>query len=388
MLQHVSPYACQLSGPGLQSATTHHPTHVLLELSNVSPQSPTMPNYVTAKIELISKATPTFSPSSNPPEVRVTVTTISHSRYRMSYTPYSRGQHSLEIQINDKQIYGSPFAVTVYPHPAELDHPVSVVTDLSTPHSIAFNSCGEMVVSESLCHRISIFDVRRQRIRTFGSPGKSLESMKSPAGVAIDDMDNIYVSSEHQLQKFTSGGVLIKRTRASRRGAHEGEFDHPRGVTLHNDEVYVCDCYNHRIQVFDLDLNFIRSIGSHGSGRGEFDAPVDVKFDNFGNMYIADYYNKRVQVMNDVGYVVQILDGQGGGVLGRPSALHIVNKYVYVSDSSGHRIVVYDISGQFVTSFGRRGPKMGELNDPHCITSCADGYIYVCDHWNNRIQIF
>lgn len=306
----------------------------------------------------------------------------------MSYTAYSRGRHSLEVQIDDKEINGSPFGVTVFPHPSRLEHPVSVVTDLITPHSIAFNSCGEMIVSESLCHRISVFDATRRRIRTFGSHGKSLESMKSPAGIAIDGMDNIYVSSEHKLQKFTSGGDLIKCTRASQKGAGNGEFDHPRGVTLHNDEVYVCDCYNHRIQVFDRDLNFVRSFGSHGSGRGEFDAPVDVKFDNFGNMYIADCYNERVQVMNHVGYVVHVLGGQVGGVLGRPSALHIVDKCVYVSDCSGHRIVVFDISGPFVTSFGRRGPKMGELNDPHCITSCADGYIYVCDHWNNRVQIF
>ena len=53
-----------------------------------------------------------------------------------------------------------------------------------------------------------------------------------------------------------------------------------------------------------------------------------------------------------------------------------------------HCIVVYETSGQFVTSFGRRGHKEGEFNHPFCITSCADGFIHVCDLWNNRIQIF
>ena len=38
-----------------------------------------------------------------------------------------------------------------------------------------------------------------------------------------------------------------------------------------------------------------------------------------------------------------------------PSALHIVDKYVYVSDWNGHCILVYESSGQLVTSFRRRG---------------------------------
>ena len=49
---------------------------------------------------------------------------------------------------------------------------------------------------------------------------------------------------------------------------------------------YVGDRNNHRIQVFDLDLNFVRSIGSRGKGRGELNAPYDVKFDTAGNMYV------------------------------------------------------------------------------------------------------
>ena len=129
--------------------------------------------------------------------------------------------------------------------------------------------------------------------------------------------------------------------------------------------------------MFDLDLNFIRSIGSRGNGRGEFNAPHDVKFDSAGNMYVAEYGNERVQVMDVNGHFVrfiQAFDQRG------PSALHIVDKYVYVSDISGHCIVGYETSGQFVTSFGRRGrDEERELDHRYCITSCADGFIHVCD---------
>ena len=84
-----------------------------------------------------------------------------------------------------------------------------VVTGLNNPCGIAFNSRGEMIVRERGSHHIAIFDIRGQRIRTFGSHGDSPEQMECPKGIAIDDMDNIYVTSHHKLQKFSRSGELI-----------------------------------------------------------------------------------------------------------------------------------------------------------------------------------
>ena len=276
--------------------------------------------------------------------------------------------------------------MTMYPDPTQLGRPVRVVTGLNKPYGIAFNSCREMIISECNDHQMSICDIRGKKSRIFGSCGYSPEQMKCPRSIAIDDADNIYVSSDHKLQKFTSSGELIKCV--GQWGSEEEVFDVPRGVTLYDNQVYVCDHYNHRIQVFDLDLNFIRSIGSYGKGRGEFNAPYDVKFDSAGNMYIADFNNRRVQVMDTSGLFIRAFGQEGKGKLGGPSALHIVDKYVYVSDWSDHCIVVYETSGQFVTSFGRCGHEEGEVYSPFCITSCADGFIHVCDLANNRVQIF
>ncbi|CAI8054909.1 E3 ubiquitin-protein ligase TRIM71, partial [Geodia barretti] len=357
-------YTCQVSGPGLTSATVNQPTHVLVQLTDSSGRPYSLPLNVTAQLELVSKATPTNTPEATPtrsrwpwskkqPEKQVLVAMTSPSQYEVSYTPVSRGQHKLHVQVNDREINGSPFTVTVYPDPRQLGHPVRTVTGLVKPYGIAFNSHQEMIVSECGGHRLSIFDIRGQKIRTFGSRGDSPDQMKYPTGIATDDTDNIYVSSEHKLQKFTSRGELIKCI--GRRGSKEGEFNDPRGVTLYDNQVYVCDHYNHRIQVFDLDLNFVRSIGSRGKGRGEFDAPYDVKFDTAGNMYVAEFGNGRVQVMDTSGQFIRVFGQEGEGKLRGPSGLHIVDKYVYVSDYIGDCIVVYEISGQFVTSFGRRG---------------------------------
>ncbi|CAI7996646.1 E3 ubiquitin-protein ligase TRIM71 [Geodia barretti] len=390
-------YTYQVSGPGLTSATVNQPTHVLVQLTDSSGRPYSLPLNVTAQVKLVSKATPTNTHEATPtrtwwpwskkqPEKQVLVAMTSPSQYEVSYTPVSRGQHKLHVQVNDREINGSPFTVTVYPDPRQLGHPVRTVTGLNCPYGIAFNSHQEMIVSECEGHRVSIFDIRGQKIRIFGSRGDSPDQMVLPAGIATDDTDNIYVSSEHKLQKFTSRGELIKCI--GRRGSKEWEFNDPRGVTLCANQVFVCDRDNHRIQVFDLDLNFVRSIGSHGKGRGEFNSPLDVKFDTARNLYVAEWGNGRVQVMDTRGQFIRLFGQEGEGKLREPSGLLIADKYVYVSDLNGDCIVVYETSGQFVTSFGRFGEKEGEFRRPYCITSGVDGFIHVCDYGNNRVQIF
>ena len=378
-----SSYTCLVSGPGLQAATANHPTRVVVELSDSSGRPCSMKQNVTAELVLQSTSSQA-TPTSNARQPSATVAVISPSRYEVSYTAVRRGPHKLHVRVNGSEISGSPFTITVYSDPTQLGSPVRVVKDLKRPYGIASNSRGEMIVSECGGHQVSVFDVGGRRIRTFGSHGDRPEQMKSPAAIAVDDTDNIYVSSDHKLQKFTSSGELIKCI--GRRGSKEGEFDDPLGVTIHSNQVYVCDQGNHRIQVFDLDLNFIRSIGSRGSGRGEFDRPFDVEFDTTGNMYRVG--NNRVQVMDSSGQFIRMFGQEGEGNLSNPTALHIADKYVYVSNYSNHRIAVYETSGQYVTSFGRRGEGEGEFWSPFCITSCVSGCIYVCDYYNELVQVF
>ena len=103
-------------------------------------------------------------------------------------------------------------------------------------------------------------------------------------------------------------------------------------------------------------------------------------------MYVAQWGNGKVQVMDRSS---QFIREFGERKLKRPSGLNIIaDKYVYVSDWSGHCVLVYETSGQFVTSFGKFGQNEGEFHYPHCITSCIDGYIHVCDWLNYRFRLF
>ena len=105
----------------------------------------------------------------------------------------------------------------------------------------------------------------------------------------------MYVASEHKLQKFSTGGHLIRCV--GQYGSKDEEFRKPRSVGLHHGHVNVCDCVNNHLQVFDTDLNFIRTIGSPGSGRGQFKWPYDLDFDIEGKAYISDKNNHQSQVL-------------------------------------------------------------------------------------------
>lgn len=260
---------------------------------------------------------------------------------------------------------------------------------LNTPYGIAFNSQGEMIVSEWGSHRVSTLNIRdMKKVKTFGSCGDLPEQMRYPAGITVNGDDNIYVTSQHKLQKFSSSGTLEKTV--GKRGKSEGEFDDPRALAVYNEEIYVIDRGNNRIQVFDLNLRYQRFIGSRGREKGRFDDPFDIKFDTDGHMYIAEYRNSRVQVLNANG---QHLKYFGEERLGSPTGLHIVNNRLYVSDFAHDNVVVFDTAtGENVTTLAKRGTDYNELRSPYCITAHDNGesknFLYVCDFGNNRIHVF
>ena len=385
---HQLPY--HTSGPGIQSATVNCPTYALIQQNDSHGKC--LQKDITAELELVTETTPIrgswwpWSKATPDPTHKVDfdINTRSSTQLEVSYTPICRGQYKFHIQMKYEEIDGSPFTVIVYPDPTLLQSPVKTVTGMHGPYGIAFNSHGNMVVAECSYDQISMFNLKGQRIKSFGSKGSRPEDMIGPTGIAIDDKDNVYICSQYKLQKFSGSGELIKCV--GQWGSKEGEFDDPHGLTLYKNEVYVCDCHNHRIQVFNMNLDFVRSFGSSGKGRGEFQKPFDVKFDSKGNMYVAELDNKRVQVFNSSGQFIRMIGVEGEGKLSLAYSVLIADQYVYVADDN--RIVVYETSGQFVTSFGGRGQKEGEFKKPLYIASCTNGFIYVADSDNDRIQKF
>ena len=59
-----------------------------------------------------------------------------------------------------------------------------------------------------------------------------------------------------------------------------------------------------------------------------------------------------------------------------------------VCERDNHRVQVFELSGKFVTKFGKYGRGPGEFNKPTSIAVLSDGRIVVADWLSSRIQIF
>ena len=205
VLQFAS-YKCQVHGPGLTSGTVNHPTHVIVEVTDSYGRPYFLPLNVSAKLVCQSESKPHVEPSGN----ILSISMISPSKYEVLYTASSRGIHLLHVQVDEEDINGTPFVLTVFPDPRELGHPVRVITDLNGPYGICFNKHKEMIVSECDGHRLSVFDNSGKKIQTFGAHGQNADEMVAPKGLATDNTTNVYVSSLDKLQKFSMNCELIK----------------------------------------------------------------------------------------------------------------------------------------------------------------------------------
>ena len=273
-----------------------------------------------------------------------------------------------------------------------ISKPVLTIDGVSYPSGIAINSRGEIAVAEHSC--ISIFTSSGEKMNTFRISSELGQlSSRHPCGVTFDYAGNILVTDvlSHCIKKFTPEGKYL--TAVGRKGSEELEFSYPAGIGIHHTstKLYVCDRYNHRVQILNKDLTFSSSFGSRGRGEGLFSFPWSVAFDSTGNVYIADCVNHHIQVFMPEGRFVRKFGKKGSseGELSLPSSVCIdSNDIVYVTERGNHRVSIFNCQGTFIQSFGTKGDEPGEFKDPRAVTVDESGLVYVSDTNNNRVQIF
>jgi len=82
-----------------------------------------------------------------------------------------------------------------------------------------------------------------------------------------------------------------------------GYLGGPTDVSWDSDEnIYISDGYvNSRMAKFDRDGNFLMEWGSFGSEIGQFNLPHAMQIDRNDNVYVADRINRRIQVFDTEG---------------------------------------------------------------------------------------
>ena len=314
--------------------------------------------------------------------IQATVVEKGRGVYEATYTPKIRGRHTLRIKVNGKEIGGSPFQVFVKIHPTQLGKPVRAIGGVQRPVAITFNSKEELVVTEYTGNKVSVMDKHGKRLQTI-----QYDKLVKPAGVSLDKDGNIYVTDPNRdsLFKFNKKGECIQVLQKS--GSQPGEFQWPRSIRVINDNLFVCDINNYRIQVLDRNLKFIHSFGQKGTGNGHFNSPQNVIHDKAGKLYVTDYNNHRVQVFSCEGQFLSTFceKGNASKKLNRPVGIcfDVCSDHVFVSEHDVGCVSVFKPSGEFVTSFG-------EMRSPAGIAVDEDGFVYVCEHSYdaNKITVF
>jgi hypothetical protein len=89
---------------------------------------------------------------------------------------------------------------------------------------------------------------------------------------------------------------MTEQWRTGARGSRQGEFLEPRAISVDPfGNIYVADTGNNRVQVFDEEGDFIDQVGRYGSGDGFFFRPCNVNATDGFRLFVADTENGRIQ---------------------------------------------------------------------------------------------
>ena len=166
------------------------------------------------------------------------------------------------------------------------------------------------------------------------------------AGIAVDGNDNVYL-----FNRGKTPIVVLNRDGEVMDAWGRGVFSNPHGATIGPDQsLYLTDNFDHTVRKFSLDGTQILQIGTAGVSSGfmsgrPFCKCTHAAISPRGDIYVSDGYQN--------------------------ACIH-----------------KFDPNGKLLKSWGTSGTGPGEFNLPHNICCDADGWIYVADRENSRIQVF
>ncbi|HEY1912772.1 MAG TPA: peptidyl-alpha-hydroxyglycine alpha-amidating lyase family protein [Vicinamibacterales bacterium] len=194
----------------------------------------------------------------------------------------------------------------------------------------------------------------------------------------------------------------------------DGMFRQPTDVAWDSDDnIYISDGYtNSRVAKYDKHGNWVKSWGSRGSGGphadenpGQFNTPHNIGIDRQNNVYVADRGNRRIQVFNTDGTFVRMIrlqvpyDKKRHPVLGnlqpnppdetQPWTICITGgatQYLFTSDQEPGRLYKLTLDGTIVGMLGESGRDAKQFNWVHGLACPSENELIVADMNNWRVQ--
>jgi streptogramin lyase len=260
--------------------------------------------------------------------------------------------------------------------------------------------------------------------------GKGLYAWSYAHVVRIDPHDNIWAvdKGSDMIIRFDPEGrvtlVFGRKPEASEENAvpykkegpppkHEdGRFRQPTDVTWDTqDAIFISDGYvNSRVAKYDKNGRWVKSWGERGDQPGQFNTPHSIAADAKGQIYVADRFNRRIQVFDpdgrflrqiaiDVPFdpnVVPVIGNKpdpsaksGTFAPGAPWAVCITpgpNQVLYASDAYPGRVYKLSLDGKVLGVLGESGRQPKQFGWIHEIACPNENTLYVAELLNWRMQ--
>lgn len=217
-----------------------------------------------------------------------------------------------------------------------------------------------------------------------GLTGSDPGQLKSSCGLAVDDQARrIFVADykNRRIQIFTFDGDCL---------AEFGESDlfEPYGLCVRGDTIYVTDLGHNAYLTFSIkSQKLISRTGSEGEANGQFDVPYGIDIDSENKLiYVCDCLNNRVSLFDQTSN--QFRKNVGANLLHLPNDVKVTPNSIFVLDQNTVCIHNFDkTTGAKLSSFITRGPdKQVEFAYFFCID--AHGNIVLSDRDQNCLKVF
>jgi sugar lactone lactonase YvrE len=214
--------------------------------------------------------------------------------------------------------------------------------ELSYPSGVAVDSSGNLYIADSYNSRIRLVSLATGIITTVagngapsysgdGGPATGAE-INYPNGIAVDSSGNLYIadSFNNLIRKVTVATGIISTVAGDGTFGYSGdggpatgaELNYPSDVAVDSSgNLYIADEPNERIRMVSSATGIISTVAGNGSvsnvGNGgpatsaAFNQPTSVAVDSSGNLYIADYTNQRIRLVNAATGIITTVAGNG-----------------------------------------------------------------------------
>lgn len=260
--------------------------------------------------------------------------------------------------------------------------------DLGECASVAIDSSDRVYFHVKGPHPVVVFDRDGNFLKSWGEG-----IFEGAHGITIGPDDSIYTADagHHVIRKLTIDGDLIWEHHSEAPRFSGEPFNRPAQVACSpkSGDLFVADGYgNARIHRLTPDGELKYSWGAPGTEPGCLVLPHNLVVDKDENVYVADRENHRVQVFSATGELLALWPN-----IWRAAGLAMdVDGYIYVAEmppatyiwdcpSTGHAVSIFDQNGKRLFRYGdpQLGDSSGQFTAPHGIAVDSIGDVYVCE---------